>query len=95
MFVYELSGFGLESRCSHSRENILETFMSSSSLTKKIKILLEGLSTLYHQNINFWLLPNISKEFPLNFRPENVSSKQKKTNKQKRKNSHWNYFYNL
>ena len=36
-------------------------------------------------NINFWLLSNISKEFPLNFRPENVSSKQNKTNKQKKK----------
>ena len=69
--------------------------MSSNSLTKKIKILLKVLSTLYHQNINFWLLSNISKEFPLNFRLENVSSKQNKTNKQKKKNSHWNYFHNL
>ena len=48
MFVYEISGCGFKSRFSHSIGNIMETFMSVKSLTKSIKILLKGLSTLYH-----------------------------------------------
>ena len=76
--------------------------MSSNSLTKNVRILLKGLST--KTSTSGYCQISV-RNFLLDFRPENVSSKQNKTNKQKKKkkqknemnskNFHWYCFYYL